>query len=162
MKKKNKITSYNSIVSYPKTPAFFALGLFVFILITIIIGSVRWINIGGFEWYKILLLVSTSLLTLFMLIRVMFAYKTVTFKDGKVIENYPLRMGSSTELELTKYLIYWEVKQKMIGKKVFDILVLQTKLGQPILISNREMTNFRDVVNLMKNRYKSFHKSKVK
>ncbi|KXX72229.1 hypothetical protein [Flammeovirga sp. SJP92] len=159
--KKNKVNN-KAIVSYPKTPAFFALGLFVFILITITIGTVRWMNLGGFEWYKLLLLLSTSFITLFMFVRIMFIYKTVTFKGNIVTEKYPLRIGSSFETDLTQYLLFWEVKQKAVGKKQFDVLVLQTKIGQPIIISNREMTNFTEIVKFMDSKFKKYHVSKVK
>lgn len=160
--KNKKGFSTKTIVSYPKTPAFFALGLFIFILILITLGTIRWIDLGGFEWYKLLLLTSSSFMILFMMIRVMFVYKTVTFKGTSVTEKYPLRAGSSFTTDLTQYLLFWEVKEKAVGKKMFNVLVIQTKIGQPITISEREMTNFSELVKLMNSKFPNFHVSKVK
>ncbi|AZQ62504.1 hypothetical protein EI427_09700 [Flammeovirga pectinis] len=151
-----------AIVCKPKVPAFMALGVFLFILLLITVGTVRWIEVGGFEWYKLLFLVSLAFILIMMIVRLMFAYKVVSFKTKTVTQDYPLRIGAKVTIDLSQYLLFWEVRQRQVGKKLFNILTIYTKTGQPILISNRDMTYYQEAVKFMEAKFSKFHRSKVK
>ncbi|NLR90626.1 MULTISPECIES: hypothetical protein [Flammeovirga] len=161
-KKSNRTGNTKAINLYPKTPAFFALGIFVFLMVMLSVGTVRWMDLGGFAWYKLVLLLSFVLLTIMMLVRIMFAYKKVTFKTMSVTESYPLRIGAKETINLSKYILFWEVTKKKVGKQEFDVLSIYTKISTPIVVSDREMTNFKSAVKFMEVKFPKFHRSKVK
>ncbi|MBB3699033.1 hypothetical protein KMW28_08330 [Flammeovirga yaeyamensis] len=159
---KGKKKDIKPINVYPKTPAFFALGIFVIITTTLTIGSVRWMSIAGVTWYNAISLILFSIITLMMLVRVMFAYKKVTIYRGKITEKFPLRIGSKHEVSLKQQLLVWEETQKLIGKSTFNVLTIYFKATTPIRITDREMTNYAQAKKYFEQNYGDFNKSKLK
>ncbi|OHX65917.1 hypothetical protein [Flammeovirga pacifica] len=160
MKGKKKVSK--PIALYPKTPAFFALGIFLLITTTLTVGSLRWMSFAGVTWYNTLLLILFSLITLMMLVRVMFAYKKVTIDQGEMTESYPLRLGSKQKVKIKEQLLAWEENQRVIGKSTFNVLTVYFKTTTPIRVTDREMTNYEMAKKYFNQHYSMFDKSKMK
>ncbi|MEH0157560.1 hypothetical protein V6R21_25875 [Limibacter armeniacum] len=150
------------ITCRPKSSSFFALIIFILVIFMLLFGTVR-LMAAGIAWYHFIMLGIFSLLAIGILLRIMFAYKTLSITPKKHIlkVKYPLRFMTEEQYELGKELLYWQDTYKTVNGADFLEIELRMKYGSIVRLNDKELSNVGKVLNFLRGNLGNMHRDKL-
>lgn len=143
------------IESKPKNSTYLALGLIVVILIGGLIYTLNHFatqRTFGIVVYLIVTVLLT-LVVLLLLVKMMAAYKFISFGKGQIITRFPLR-GITKKYNLNQVLV-WEEELIVTNKREFKQLTVVFDDKTSFSISNHEHINYKEFSMFLQKRLPS-------